>query len=320
MPAHDAGRHTPPRRLHWRSAIILPALLLGLLSGAPAMASAPAVGPDGVAAAGAGLLDPRIVGGTPVPNGKYPFQAALLAQSFGDDDWQRQFCGGSLISVQQVLTAAHCVDFIGSDEDDSVLLSDLRVVVGRTVLTSTQGQKRRAVQIDIHPRWDPESFRFDVAVITLVRPIEGIDPVQLVSPGTDALERPGSRVIATGWGNVKAQPVGPGAGGVRYPTRLREVSLPLLSSAECANASTVDGTNYFHKRSMLCAGKTGKDTCQGDSGGPLFVEAVTGGYIQLGITSWGFGCAATGYPGVYARLSNRSIGNFILLVTGGVPV
>jgi hypothetical protein len=35
-----------------------------------------------------------------------------------------------------------------------VPLSDLRVVVGRTVLTSTQGQKRRAAAIDIHPRWD----------------------------------------------------------------------------------------------------------------------------------------------------------------------
>jgi len=66
---------------------------------------------------------------------------------------------------------------------------------------------------------------------------------------------------------------------------------------------------------------TNKDTCQGDSGGPLFFKVAGGpGYIQAGITSWGIGCGATGFPGVYTRLGNRRIGNFILGATGGVPV
>ena len=132
-------------------------------------------------------------------------------------------------------------------------LSDLRVVVGRTVLSSTQGQKRRAAAISIHPRWNPATFSFDAAVIHLASPINGITPIMLVTPGA-----------------------------VRRPTNL--------------------------------------DTCQGDSGGPLFFKAVGGGFIQAGITSWGIGCGATGFPGVYTRLSNRGVGNFILSVTGGVPV
>jgi secreted trypsin-like serine protease len=44
------------------------------------------------------------------------------------------------------------------------------------------------------------------------------------------------------------------------------------------------------------------------------------GHIQAGITGWGVGCGATGFSGVYTRLSNRGVGNFILSVTGGVPV
>ncbi|MFL6272663.1 MAG: serine protease [Actinomycetes bacterium] len=263
-----------------------------------------------------GAITPKIVGGTPVPNGKYPFQAALLAQSFGTNDFQRQYCGASLITPFEVLTAAHCVDFVGVP--GGIPLSDLRVVVGRTVLTSTQGQKRRAAAISIHPRWNPATFGFDVAVVHLASPVNGIRPVALVSPGVDALERPGTLATVTGWGNTIQQPAGPGGGGVNYPDRMREAKVPITSRAECATAYA--SADLSITATMLCAGRTNLDTCQGDSGGPLFFKAVGPGYIQVGITSWGIGCGATGFPGVYTRLSNRGVGNFILSATGGVPV
>jgi secreted trypsin-like serine protease len=100
-------------------------------------------GPNGLSRASGGVTT-KIVGGKGVPDGKYKFQAALLAQSFGTNDFERQYCGGSLITLFEVLTAAHCVDFVGPGPEQ-VPLSDLPVVVGRTVLTSTQGQKRRGV-------------------------------------------------------------------------------------------------------------------------------------------------------------------------------
>jgi secreted trypsin-like serine protease len=192
------------------------------------------------------------------------------------------------------------------------------VVVGRTVLTSTQGQKRRVAAISIHPRWNPETFSFDAAVVHLASPVNGITPIMLVTPGVDALERPGTLATVTGWGNTIQQPAGPGGGGVNYPDRMREAQVPIVSRAECRTAyATAD---LVIDATMLCAGRTNLDTCQGDSGGPLFFKAVGGGFIQAGITSWGIGCGATGFPGVYTRLSNRGVGNFILSVTGGVPV
>ncbi|HEX7145874.1 MAG TPA: serine protease [Actinomycetota bacterium] len=294
--------------------------LMLALAGAPALAATKRLpikaGPNGLSRA-SGAIGPKIVGGQPVPNGKYRFQAALLAQSFGDNDWERQYCGGSLISPFDVLTAAHCVEFVGG-EPGQLPLSDLRVVVGRTVLTSTQGQKRRAAAISIHPRWDPATFSFDVAVVHLASPINGIAPVQLVTPGVDALERPGTLATVTGWGNTIQQPAGPGGGGVNYPDRMREAQVPITSRAECQTVYTNAGAPI--DATMLCAGRTNLDTCQGDSGGPLFFKAAGPGYIQAGITSWGFGCGATGFPGVYTRLSNRGVGNFVLSVTGGVPV
>ena len=293
--------------------------LMLALAGTPALAATKRLpikaGPNGLSRA-SGAIGPKIVGGQPVPNGKYRFQAALLAQSFGTNDWERQYCGGSLISPFDVLTAAHCVEFVGVP--GGIPLSDLRVVVGRTVLTSTQGQKRRAAAISIHPRWDPATFSFDVAVVHLASPINGIAPVQLVTPGVDALERPGTLATVTGWGNTIQQPAGPGGGGVNYPDRMREAQVPITSRAECQTVYTNAGAPI--DATMLCAGRTNLDTCQGDSGGPLFFKAAGPGYIQAGITSWGIGCGATGFPGVYTRLSNRGVGNFVLSVTGGVPV
>jgi trypsin len=302
IPVSRGRRARPVRRV-----LLLLALALPILAGAmPAAAASPDV-------------TPRIVGGTKVPNGKYPFQAALLAQSFGTNDFERQFCGGSLIGPWYVLTAAHCVDFIGEGPEYQVQLSDLRVVVGRTVLTRDQGVKRRVAFIQVHPRWDPFTSRFDAAIIVLRRPITTITPVTLPTPGTDALERPGRSVTVTGWGNTTVQPGGAGDGVVTFPDRLREVSVPLVSWEECATAYAVGGQSIIHRSTMLCAGVEGKDSCQGDSGGPLFVPSIAGGFIQLGIVSFGTGCGAKGFPGVYARTASRAIGNFIVRWTGGVP-
>ena len=57
----------------------------------------------------------------------------------------------------------------------------------------------------------------------------------------------------------------------------------------------------YIKDEMVCGGSDGKDSCQGDSGGPAVIESDSAGNI-VGVTSFGYGCARPGYPGVYTRV------------------
>ncbi|EFX80460.1 hypothetical protein DAPPUDRAFT_103527 [Daphnia pulex] len=58
--------------------------------------------------------------------------------------------------------------------------------------------------------------------------------------------------------------------------------------------------------SMLCAAAPGNDTCQGDSGGPIFIRSSSSGFpwTQVGIVSYGAGCADPNFPGVYTRVTS----------------
>jgi trypsin len=57
---------------------------------------------------------------------------------------------------------------------------------------------------------------------------------------------------------------------------------------------------------MFCAGEPmgGKDSCQGDSGGFIGALLEAGGWVQLGIVSWGIGCARAQLFGVYTRVGD----------------
>jgi secreted trypsin-like serine protease len=249
---------------------------------------------------------PPVVGGTDVPDGKYPFMATVQFEDGGPTAHDRHFCGGTLIGPSAVLTAAHCVHDLPPS-----IVDKLSVIVGRTVLTDdSQGHSRDIAEIFVHPAYDPAAGSFvpDIAVLLLAEPVTDIQPVQLVTPGTDALERPGRFVTGIGWGNTVQQDPFPGGGVFVGPDRMQEVRVPIVSDDECQ--VSYDGavmTDY-----EVCAGRTGKDTCQGDSGGPLF-SAVPNStrFVQIGVTSWGVGCGAPGFPGVYAQLSNEEAGSFI---------
>ena len=186
--------------------------------------------------------DGKIIGGTAVPDGKYKFVAALLNTNFGSTTFQQQFCGGTLIDNNSVLTAAHCV--FGESA------APLRVTVGRTVLDSNQGQKRSVSKIFIHPLYDPNlDDAYDAAVLRLGSPVSGVAPIRLATSNQNFLESPGRNATVAGWGNTIAQPAGSSAGS-DFPNRMREAQVPLVSDDQ---AASVYGSSYF-KSLMVAAG------------------------------------------------------------------
>jgi secreted trypsin-like serine protease len=238
------------------------------------------------------IYEPQIIGGTEVPNGKYPFMAYI---EFHRNDGRIMSCGGSLIDQDSVLTAAHCF----------VRAQRAVVAFGRTDLRQrNQGQVRAASRYAIHPRFNGRSFAYDVGVLKLKHAVTGIKPIKLATAGEDHLEKPGRILTVAGWGATSE-------GDRSNANRLRQVQVPVVSDsrAKQAYSSQSRGLKYFPSL-MVAAGVKGKDHCYGDSGGPLFKPGTPS--TQVGIASYAKGCARAGYPGVSTEVNNPNIKNFIL--------
>ena len=218
----------------------------------------------------AAAAEPGVVGGTPANITEYPFTVALT------DPTGLQFCGGTLVAPDKVLTAAHCA------EGESP--PSLRAVTGRTELSGRDGTVSTVSRVWVHPRFRDATRGYDVAVLTLTHPVPG-RPLQLATKDDRGYEA-GSEATILGWGNTA--PTGDTS------DVLRKATVPVTSDDYCAKAYP-----QYLPEAMVCAGypQGGVDTCQGDSGGPL----VVGGRV-VGVVSWGEGCAEPGKPGVYARV------------------
>jgi secreted trypsin-like serine protease len=238
-------------------------------------------------AAKQGDFEPEVVGGTPVADGAYPFMAFLDIRY---RNGSRGRCGGTLIARDSVLTAAHCVP-----NTRKVLLT-----VGRTVISESQGQLRSVRYVFIHPRYNPPKYAYDAAVLKLYSPVKGIKPIKLATAKQNSLELPGHTLRAAGWGSRSE------GGDLQFSDRMRVVSLPVVSDRRARRAYS----SAYSPSLMVAAGAKGKDACQGDSGGPLFNPGSTS--TQVGIVSFGRGCARSGFPGVYTEVNNPRVRTFIV--------
>ncbi|WP_327185245.1 S1 family peptidase [Streptomyces sp. NBC_01334] len=212
-----------------------------------------------------------VVGGTRATQGEFPFMVRL---SMG--------CGGALYTQQIVLTAAHCVSGTGANTSITATAGvvDLQSTTGRVQVKSTYVYRA--------PGYNGNGK--DWALIKLASPITTQSTLKIA---TTTQYNTGTFTIA-GWGSASE-----GGAQQRY---LLKATVPFVSDATCRAYSGYSGLVASDE---ICAGYAagGTDTCQGDSGGPMFRRDANNAWIQVGIVSWGIGCARANAPGVYSEVS-----------------
>uniref|UniRef100_A0AAV2K2N7 Uncharacterized protein n=1 Tax=Knipowitschia caucasica TaxID=637954 RepID=A0AAV2K2N7_KNICA len=221
----------------------------------------------------------RIVGGNSSKAGQFPWQVSL--QNKGE-----HLCGGSIITSQWVLTAAHCVYGFA-------IPAEWGVYVGITELPGFGSQALEVERIVYHARYRGR-LDYDIALIKLRNPLPFNGLVQPIClPNHGELYEAGTLCWISGWGATE--------NGGESSVMLRSAMVPLISTKDCTQKDVYPG---MITAGMVCAGylEGGVDSCQGDSGGPLACEDSSL-WKLVGATSWGVGCADQNRPGVYTRIT-----------------
>ena len=248
---------------------------------------------------------PRIIGGVTAPADSWPSQAALL-DSLRVNPGLAQFCGGTLIDPNWVLTAAHCVT---TDSGAYLTPADVQVAVGIQTLSSITPSDRIGVaEVVVHPEWRTAGLRWDAALLRLATP-SSQPTMQMIQPSELSASAGGRPAEMAGWGCTATEDESCVIGG--FPDSLQELRTNFVSDSECASLlnSKALGIENFDPDAMICAGSVtvgDRRACVGDSGGPV-TASVGGRRVLAGLTSFGSArplCTLPNFPSVFTRVAS----------------
>ncbi|KXJ80487.1 hypothetical protein RP20_CCG024819 [Aedes albopictus] len=230
----------------------------------------------------------RVTNGREANPGQFPYQVALVI-SFNQGSG---LCGGSIISNDYILTAAHCVQ--GASGGTALVGAHNR-------LNNEPSQQSIVFElsgITIHPDYTANTIRNDVATIRLTNSIvfnDRVQPIRLPSP-TDARTFSGRIATVSGFGRTSDD--SPYTSAV-----VQFASNPIITFANCLDQWN-NAMHVIQTQNICLSGYGGRSSCNGDSGGPLTVQE-DGESLQVGVVSFGSsaGCAI-GRPSVYARVTH----------------
>lgn len=245
---------------------------------------------------------------------------AVVTVAEGGALTQASSCGASFLGGKWVLTAAHCVDGLTANQ--------FKVNVGEYDLSNGANNAQTVARIYMHPDFDATLVNNDIALIELVDSVNNEAITLVDQEQTEQFALDNSTVTVVGWGGREGYEVGEGPTS-NFPSTLHQVDLQLMTNDACKTtladsfSALYDGSYSAEQMdisdAMLCAAVAGggKSACQGDSGGPLMINSNVG-WQQIGIVSWGYGCAADGFPGVYTR--SGLFTNWVEEITQGIAI
>nr|XP_009289871.1 transmembrane protease serine 5 isoform X2 [Danio rerio] len=227
---------------------------------------------------------PRIIGGVEAALGRWPWQVSLYYNN-------RHICGGSIITNQWIVTAAHCVHKLPQVPSWVVYAG----IITSNLAKLAQYQGFAVERIIYNKNYNHRTHDNDIALVKLKTPLNFSDTIRPVClPQYDHDLPGGTQCWISGWGYTQPDDV-------LIPEVLKEAPVPLISTKKCNSSCMYNGEITSR---MLCAGYSeGKvDACQGDSGGPLVCQDENV-WRLVGVVSWGTGCAEPNHPGVYSKVA-----------------